>query len=54
MFKCDESNEVFNWLNDNWGDEETMIDVIGTLCINEYQGIYTPQVTVKNSIIVGV
>jgi single-stranded-DNA-specific exonuclease len=49
MFKCDESNEVFNWLNDNWNDEETTINIIGTLGINDYQGVYTPQITIKES-----
>lgn len=49
MFKCNESNEVFNWLNDSWNDEETTINVIGCLGINEYQGICTAQVTIKES-----
>ena len=48
MFKCDESNPVFNWLNDNWDDTETNINIIGTLGLNEYQGVYTPQVMIKD------
>lgn len=48
MFRCDESNPVFNWLNDNWDDTETDINIIGTLGLNEYQGVYTPQVTIQD------
>ena len=47
MFKCDEHNELLNWLNNNLGDEETWINIIGILELNEYQGVYTPQVNIK-------
>lgn len=47
MFKCDESNEVFNWMNNNFAGEETYINVIGTLGINVYNGQVSPQVLIK-------
>lgn len=48
MFKCDESNEVFDWINNNWDESEIDINIIGTLGLNEYQGIYTPNVIIKD------
>ena len=47
MFKCDESNEVFNWMNNNFAGKETYINVIGTLGINVYNGQVSPQVLIK-------
>lgn len=47
MFRCDESNEVFDWMNNNFAGEETYIDVIGTLGINVYNGQVSPQVLIK-------
>jgi single-stranded-DNA-specific exonuclease len=47
MFKCDESNEVFDWMNNNFAGEETYINVIGTLGINVYNGQVSPQVLIK-------
>lgn len=47
MFKCDESNEVFDWINNNFAGEETYINVIGTLGINVYNGQVSPQVLIK-------
>ena len=47
MFRCDESNEVFDWMNNNFAGEETYIDVIGTLGVNVYNGQVSPQVLIK-------
>lgn len=47
MFRCDDSNEVFDWLNNNFSDEDAYINVVGTLGMNNYKGDITPQFTIK-------
>lgn len=47
MFKCSEGNEVFEWLSNNWGDEEAYINLVGTLSVNTYNGYTTAQVIIK-------
>ena len=52
MFKCNESNEVFDWLDNRLDDESIDIDIIGTLGVNVYEGHMTAQVTIKDCEIV--
>lgn len=52
MFKCNESNEVFDWLDNRLDDESIDINIIGTLGINVYEGHATAQVMIKDCEIV--
>lgn len=47
MFFCKENDELYQWISNNWGDQEADIMIIGKLGINEYKGVYTPQITIK-------
>lgn len=47
-FNCNEEDEILNWLNDGWGDEETIeINIVGKCNINSYNGILTPQIIIE-------
>jgi single-stranded-DNA-specific exonuclease len=48
MFFCKEDNELLQWISNNWGDQETDIDVIGTLGFNLYEGKLDCQVNIKD------
>lgn len=48
MFFCKENNELLQWLNNNWGDQEAYITVIGTLGLSLYNGKIDNQVTIKD------
>lgn len=48
MFFCKENNELLQWISNNWGDQETDIDVIGTLGFNLYDGKLDCQVNIKD------
>ena len=56
QFKMHDENPLLVWASD-WGedeDDELTLSVVGELSINEYNGIYTPQVTIKESFVDGV
>ena len=48
MFGCNESNELYQWLSENWDNEETYITVIGKLGLNLYEGKLDSQVVIKD------
>lgn len=48
MFFCKEDNELFQWISNNWGDQEADITVVGTLGINLYEGKLNCQVNIKD------
>lgn len=48
MFFCKEEGELYQWINNNWGDEETDITVIGTLGLSLYEGKLDRQVIIKD------
>ena len=54
-FKMSEDNELLTWANEWDGDDEDEItlNIVGEVSINEYKGIYTPQVTIKESFVHG-
>lgn len=54
-FKMDEDNDLLSWANEWDGDDENeiTISIVGEVSINEYKGIYTPQVTIKESFVHG-
>lgn len=48
MFFCKENNQLLQWISNNWGDQETDIDIVGTLGINLYEGKLNCQVNIKD------
>lgn len=49
QFKCKEGNQLYDWIQDAWSDEEQIeFNIVGKPCINEYNGIRTPQVIIEN------
>jgi single-stranded DNA-specific DHH superfamily exonuclease len=48
MFFCKEDNELLQWINNNWGDQEADITIIGTLGLNSYEGKLSRQVNIKD------
>ena len=49
QFKVDNSNELYNWLNNNWDENATVeLNIIGTLELSTYNGITTGQVNIED------
>lgn len=49
MFKCKTGNKLYDWLQDAWDeDDEITFTIVGTPGINEYNGVKTPQITIKD------
>ena len=49
QFKVDASNELYNWLNNNWDENATVeLNIIGTLELSTYNGITTGQVNIED------
>lgn len=48
MFFCKEDNGLLQWINNNWGDQEADITVVGTLGLNSYEGKLSSQVNIKD------
>lgn len=47
QFRVDESNELYDWLNNNWDESATVeLNIIGTLGLSTYEGITTGQVNI--------
>lgn len=47
QFRVDESNELYDWLNNNWDENATVkLNIIGTLELSTYNGITTGQVNI--------
>ena len=53
QFKMAEDNELLTWVSawDRAGTDEITLNVVGEVGISEYKGIYTPQVSIKESMI---
>ena len=48
-YSCDEKSELYNFLNDAWSDEDYVtFTIVGEPCISEYNGVLTPQITIKD------
>ena len=48
-YSCDEKSELYNFLNDAWNDEDYVtFTVVGEPCISEFNGVLTPQISIKD------
>lgn len=50
-FKCNENNPLFYFINNTWEDNEergVTINLVGKPSINDYEGILTPQIIIKD------
>lgn len=56
QFKMAEDNKLLTWASewDGDDDDEITINIVGEVSLNEYKGIYTPQVMIKENEIVRV
>ena len=49
QFFCKEGQLLYDWLNESWAEDTgIVVNIIGTPSINEYNGIKTPQVVIKD------
>lgn len=48
MFFCSGEEELYQWINENWGDDEAIITVIGTLGLSLFDGKLDSQVIIKD------
>lgn len=50
QFKCKEGNQLYDFIQNAW-DEHNAIEfnIVGKPCINEYQGIKTPQIIIEDN-----
>lgn len=49
MFRCKDGNELYDWLQNAWNDEESItFNIVGKPGINEFNGIRTPQITIED------
>lgn len=49
MFFCSGNEELYQWISDNWEDEEANVTVIGTLGLNMYDGKLDMQVIIADA-----
>lgn len=49
MFFCNGEEELYQWISNNWGDDEAIITVIGTLGLSSYDGRLDIQVIIKDA-----
>lgn len=49
MFFCSGEEWLYKWINENWGDDEATITVIGTLGLSLYDGKLDSQVVIKDA-----
>ena len=53
QFKCKEGNQLYDFLQNTWDDNETVtFNIVGKPSINEYNGIRTPQVIILDNDII--
>lgn len=53
QFKCKEGNQLYDFLQNAWDDNETVtFNIVGKPSINEYNGIRTPQVVILDNDII--
>lgn len=48
MFFCKSDNKLLQWINNNWGDQEAYITIVGKLGLNLYDGRLGCQVIIKD------
>lgn len=49
MFFCSGNEELYKWIRDNWGDDQAIITVIGTISLSLYNGKLDQQVVIKDA-----
>lgn len=49
MFFCNGEEDLYKWINENWGDDEAIITVIGTLGLSLFDGKLDSQVVIKDA-----
>jgi single-stranded-DNA-specific exonuclease len=49
MFFCSGKEELYQWISNNWGDDEAVITVIGTLGLSLYEDKLDRQVIIKDA-----
>lgn len=50
QFKCKEGNQLYDFIQNAWDEHDTVeFNIVGKPCINEYQGIKTPQIIIENN-----
>lgn len=49
MFFCSGKEELYQWISDNWGDDEAVITVVGTLGLSSFGGKLDSQVIIKDA-----
>ena len=49
MFFCSGDEELYQWINNNWGDNEAIITAIGTLGLSSFGGNLDSQVIIKDA-----
>ena len=49
MFFCNGEEELYQWISNNWGDDEAIITVIGTLGLSSYEGRLDSQIIIKDA-----
>lgn len=49
QFRCTEGNSLYDWLQSAWsGNDEVTFNIIGKPCVNEYEGVRTPQIIIED------
>ena len=49
QFKCKEGNQLYDFLQSAWDDNDSItFNIVGKPSINEYNGIRTPQIIIKD------
>lgn len=48
-YSCDENSKLYNFLNEAWDDDDYVtFTIVGKPCISKYNGILTPQISIKD------
>lgn len=48
QFNCKDGNELFDWLNSSWDDNDSIsFSIVGTPSFNEFNGVKTPQFVIS-------
>lgn len=50
QFKCKEGNQLYDFIQNAWDEHDAIeFNIVGKPCINEYQGIKTPQIIIEDN-----
>ena len=50
QFKCKEGNQLYDFIQNAWDEHDTVeFNIVGKPCVNEYQGIKTPQIIIEDN-----